>query len=159
MICKRWEQNCGITGGQASYGARPDSCDSKGYSVHVFPKGNGLREQRTFLPLHGSKSGSSVVIVITNFLHKHNDQERSNFRSYPARQPLSVLSFSTAKSGSMHTLKTHLSSPCALLSSPLALHGSWNGLKYICTSCDDKNLLISKVSSKVKPRFHHCMRE
>lgn len=81
--CKRWEQNCGVTGrqlSQASDGARADNCDSKGYSVHVFPQGRGLREQCTFLPLHGSKSGSSVVAVITNFLSNHDAHRSKQFQ-------------------------------------------------------------------------------
>lgn len=142
---------------QASAGVGANYWDSKGYPVHLLLRWNGLWEQCTFLPLHECKSVPSVVAALIQFLSNPNDPrgKQSQVRAIKSL----VLLLATAEWGHMHTLITHLSSPCALLSSLLALHGSWNDLKCICTSCDDQNLLISKLCSKVKPKFYHCTRE
>lgn len=140
---------------QASAGVRANCWDSKGYPVLLLLRWwNGLWEQFTFLPLHERKSVSSLVAAIIQFLSNSSDP-RGSQTQVPSVKDL-VLPLATDEC--IH-LTTHLSWPCALLSSPLALHGSWNGLKCICTSCVDQNLLISKLSSKVKPKFHHCTRE
>lgn len=142
---------------QASAGVGANCWDSNGYPVHLLLRWNGLWEQCIFLPLHECKSASSVVAAIIQFLSNPNDP-RGKQSQVTAIKRL-VLPLATAEWGHMLTLTTHLSSPCALLSSLLVLHGFWNGLKCICTSCDDQNSLISKLKSKVKPKFHHCMRE
>lgn len=53
----------------------------------------------------------------------------------------------------MHTPGTHLSEPCALLSSLPAPHGSWSGLKCIYTSCDEQNLFISDPISQLRHNY------
>lgn len=156
MLKVREVQVTGLS--QASAGVGANHWDPKGYPVHLLLRWNGVWEQCTFLPLHEPKSVSSVVAAIIQFLSNPNDPRGKQSQVTPIKGL--VLPFVTSEWGHlMHALRTHLSLPCALLSSPLALHGSWNGLKCICTSCDYQNLLISKLSSKVKPRFHHCTRE
>lgn len=142
-----------VTGRQLSQAAAV----TPGVILYVYPQRSALRE-RSMLPLsYGSKCGSSVVAVITDFLSNYNNHRSKQFQVISSKAASLSPFLRYSKSGCMRTPQTHQSSPCALLSSPPAPHGSWNGLKYICTSCDDQNLLISN-SSTVKPRLHHCMR-